>query len=150
RYWSFLLKLAKRLPSWTIQAQPGAAIGPFHWQNRRLTFEEMARLQTFPDGLKIECGRTEMQRMVGNAVPSLIGEILAREIRTQLLGRRITKPLSLLPPRLHPVPAPERTRSLPAKYSALIGEHADHPGEGKGRAALKRANPFVGTLTFQE
>jgi DNA (cytosine-5)-methyltransferase 1 len=31
RYWSFLLKLSKRLPSWTIQAQPGSAIGPFHW-----------------------------------------------------------------------------------------------------------------------
>src|SRR5690606_36479620 len=36
RYWSFLLKLAKNLPSWTIQAQPGPAIGPFHWNNRRL------------------------------------------------------------------------------------------------------------------
>src|SRR5262249_32513605 len=34
RYWSFLLKLSKRLPSWTVQAQPGAAIGPFHWKNR--------------------------------------------------------------------------------------------------------------------
>jgi DNA (cytosine-5)-methyltransferase 1 len=30
RYWSFLLKLSKRLPSWTVQAQPGPAIGPFH------------------------------------------------------------------------------------------------------------------------
>ena len=27
RYWSFLLKLAKNKPSWTIQAQPGPAIG---------------------------------------------------------------------------------------------------------------------------
>ena len=80
RYWSFLLKLAKRLPSWTVQAQPGAAIGPFHWKNRRLTFQEMCRLQTFPDGLSIGCGRTEMQRQLGNAVPSLIAEILAREI----------------------------------------------------------------------
>jgi DNA (cytosine-5)-methyltransferase 1 len=58
RYWSFLLKLSKRLPSWTIQAQPGAAIGPFHWNNRRLTFQELCRLQTFPDGLSLVCGRT--------------------------------------------------------------------------------------------
>src|SRR5207253_4163056 len=65
RYWSFLLKLSKRLPSWTVQAQPGSAIGPFHWRNRKLTFEEMCRLQTFPDGLRIEVGRTEMQRMLG-------------------------------------------------------------------------------------
>jgi hypothetical protein len=68
-----------------IQAQPGAAIGPFHWNNRRLTFQELCRLQTFPDGLSLVCGRTEMQRMLGNAVPSLIAEILAREIRRQLL-----------------------------------------------------------------
>ena len=78
-----------RVPSWTVQAQPGAAIGPFHWKNRRLTFQEMCRIQTFPDGLSIDCGRTEMQRQLGNAVPSLIAEILAREIRTQLLDRPI-------------------------------------------------------------
>jgi DNA (cytosine-5)-methyltransferase 1 len=40
RYWSFLLKLAKSRPSWTLQAQPGAAIGPFHWANRRLSAKE--------------------------------------------------------------------------------------------------------------
>src|SRR5262249_36912766 len=61
RYWSFLLKLSKSLPSWTVQAQPGSAIGPFHWKNRRLTFQELCRIQTFPDGLKIDCGRSEMQ-----------------------------------------------------------------------------------------
>jgi DNA (cytosine-5)-methyltransferase 1 len=31
RYWTFLLKLAKNRPSWTLQAQPGPAVGPFHW-----------------------------------------------------------------------------------------------------------------------
>lgn len=44
RYWSFLLKLAKNLPSWTIQAQPGPATGPFHWSNRKLSPSEMGRL----------------------------------------------------------------------------------------------------------
>ena len=86
RYWSFLLKLSKRLPSWTVQAQPGAAIGPFHWNNRKLTFQELCRIQTFPDGLSLDSGRTEMQRMMGNAVPSLIGEVLAREIRRQFFN----------------------------------------------------------------
>jgi len=37
RYWGFLLKLAKARPAWTVQAQPGTAIGPFHWSNRRAT-----------------------------------------------------------------------------------------------------------------
>lgn len=139
RYWSFLLKLAKRLPSWTIQAQPGAAIGPFHWRNRRLTFEEMARLQTFPEGLKINCGRTEMQRMVGNAVPSLIAEILAREIRRQLLNTPLDSALRLLPAKRKHIPAAEPVASLPSKYHSLVGDHAAHPGEGKGRGAVKIA-----------
>ncbi|MBK8082424.1 MAG: DNA cytosine methyltransferase [Devosia sp.] len=52
RYWNFLLKLSKRQPAWTIQAQPGPATGPFHWNNRRLSALELARLQTFPDGLR--------------------------------------------------------------------------------------------------
>ena len=137
RYWSFLLKLAKRLPSWTIQAQPGAAIGPFHWDNRRLTFYELCRLQTFPDGLSIDCGRTEMQRMLGNAVPSLIAEILAREIRRQLLDVPLTGPLHLLPLRRKSVPAPASVAPLPRKYLKYVGTHDAHPGTGKGRAATR-------------
>jgi DNA (cytosine-5)-methyltransferase 1 len=140
RYWSFLLKLSKRLPSWTVQAQPGSAIGPFHWDNRRLTFEELCRIQTFPAGLKLVAGRTEMQRMLGNAVPSLIGEILAREIRRQLLDSPINKPLQLLPPRRENVPPPEPLARLPKQYREMIGEHADHPGTGKGRRAVRLAD----------
>jgi DNA (cytosine-5)-methyltransferase 1 len=56
RYWSMLLKLAKNRPSWTLTAQPGPAIGPFHWENRRLRREELAALQTFPQGYKIAGG----------------------------------------------------------------------------------------------
>ena len=138
RYWSFLLKLAKSRPSWTIQAQPGASTGPFHWKNRRLTFEEMSRLQTFPSDVRVECGRTEMQRMVGNAVPSLIAEILAREIRNQLLGTPITLPLKLIPQKKEITPQPEDIVPLAEKYQALIGDHDDHPGTGKGNQAVKR------------
>ena len=48
RYWSFLLKLAKSRPSWTVQAQPGPAIGPFHWESRRLSIRELCRIQDLP------------------------------------------------------------------------------------------------------
>jgi DNA (cytosine-5)-methyltransferase 1 len=48
-----------------------------------LTFQEMCRIQTFPEGLSTDGGRTE--RQLGNAVPSFIAEILAREVRAQLL-----------------------------------------------------------------
>lgn len=137
RYWSFLLKLSKRLPSWTIQAQPGSAIGPFHWRNRRLSFAELCRLQTFPDGLQLDCGRTEMQRMLGNAVPSLVAEVLAREIRSQLLDSPESGPLHLLPPRRRPIPASQPLAPLPEKYRQFIGQHEPHPGTGRGRSSLK-------------
>ena len=132
RYWSFLLKLAKNRPSWTIQAQPGSAIGPFHWRSRKLTGHEMCRLQTFPDGLVFDCGRTEIQKMLGNAVPSLLAEALARAIRRQLLGdERELGALSLMPPIRSPVPDPEPVASVPSRYLKLIDNHPDHPGEGR-------------------
>lgn len=137
RYWSFLLKLAKRMPSWTIQAQPGSAIGPFHWLNRKLSTLELCRLQTFPDGLVFDSGRTEVQRMLGNAVPSLLAETLARAIRTQLLDSRVKGDRKLLPPVRRPMPEPERVKPIPKKYREYIGDHPEHPGEGKGRRAVK-------------
>jgi DNA (cytosine-5)-methyltransferase 1 len=149
RYWSFLLKLAKRLPSWTIQAQPGAAIGPFHWNNRRLTFKELCCLQTFPGDLKLDCGRTEMQRMLGNAVPSLIAEILAREVRRQLFNSPLDEPLHLLPPRRKRTPPAVEVESVPKKYHAHIGKHEAHPGTGKGRVALKRLKESDELVTAQ-
>lgn len=139
RYWSFLLKLAKNRPSWTIQAQPGTAIGPFHWRNRRLTATELCRLQTFPEGLRFDGSRTEIQRLLGNAVPSLLAEILAWEIRRQLLGLRgVPRKLKLLPPAREDQPDAEEVAPVPARYSPLLGDHADHPGEGKGRGAVSR------------
>lgn len=139
RYWNFLLKLAKTQPSWTIQAQPGSATGPFHWRNRKLSAQELCRLQTFPDGLRFDCGRTEIQRMLGNAVPSLLAEILAWEIRVQLLDAGPRPPsYKLMPPRRLPVPAAEPIAPLPARFKPLIGNHADHPGEGLGNGARQR------------
>ena len=142
RYWSFLLKLSKRLPSWTIQAQPGSAIGPFHWNSRKLTFEELCRLQTFPDGLRIEVGRTEMQRMLGNAVPSLIAEIMARAIRSQLLDSPINSALRLMPTRRLPVPSPVKVADVPEDYLEMEGDHQAHPGTGKGKGALGLPTAF--------
>lgn len=139
RYWNFLLKLAKDRPSWTIQAQPGPAVGPFHWQNRRLSTRELCRLQTFPDNVSIAGDRMSVQRQVGNAVPSLLAEILARSIRHQLIGLRpLRDPLQLLPPDRSPAPEPEPVRRVPTKYRHLVGSHAAHPGTGKGRGAQLR------------
>jgi len=139
RYWSFLLKLAKTLPSWTITAQPGSAIGPFHWRNRRLSMRELCRLQTFPDGYVVSGTRSAYQRQIGNAVPSALAELLGRCIVEQLLGGRSRRrPLTLIPLRRLPVPAATRTRPVPPNYRVLAGEHEAHPGTGKGYGAIAR------------
>lgn len=144
RYWSFLLKLAKNKPSWTIQAQPGPAIGPFHWKNRRLSMRELCRLQTFPDDVLITGARGAVQRQLGNAVPPLLAEVLGRAIRTQLLGlKRLSVPLRLLPPDRGSPPPPEPVSRVPHRFRALKGHHQPHPGTGKGY----RAATWTGAAT---
>lgn len=146
RYWSFLLKLAKTRPSWTIQAQPGPAIGPFHWESRRLSMRELCRLQTFPDDVRVLGSRASVQRQVGNAVPSLLAEVLAREIKSQLLRRKIaTEPPMLLPPIRDPIPAPEKRHKVPKRFLALEGSHEPHPGTGRGFRAQARVRDDVST-----
>lgn len=141
RYWNFLLKLAKNRPSWTIQAQPGSATGPFHWASRKLSSLELARLQTFPSGLKLQASRNEVQRMLGNAVPSLLAEVLAREIAVQLLGRgRHGHAPKLIPPVRPNMPGPEPVQAVGRPYRALIDDHADHPGTGLGKRAQQRSS----------
>jgi DNA (cytosine-5)-methyltransferase 1 len=141
RFWTFLLKLAKNRPSWTIQAQPGPAVGPFHWLNRRLSMRELCRIQTFPDNVVIFGARGSVQKQVGNAVPSLLAEVLGRAIRTQLLGLPTQQTgLALLPKRRTPVPAPEKHTDVPKEYRKLEGRHSPHPGTGQGNAARARTD----------
>ncbi len=139
RYWSFLLKLAKARPSWTIQAQPGPAVGPFHWRSRRLSARELCRLQTFPDDYHINGGIAAAQRQLGNAVPSALAEVVARAMRRQLLGDDTDLRPSLIPPRRLPTPDPEPPQEVPSKYLHLVGDHEPHPGTGKGYGAQERA-----------
>jgi len=116
RYWSFLLKLAKNKPSWTIQAQPGPAIGPFHWNNRRLSIEEMAKIQTFPDNIVFMGKRNSIQKQIGNAVPSLLAEVLSRSICKQFFNKKIASEPKLSISLKRPIPPPEQIVSAPEKY----------------------------------
>jgi DNA (cytosine-5)-methyltransferase 1 len=81
RYWSFLLKLSPDRPSWTIQASFSNNMGPFHWKNRFLRIQEIKRIQTFDDDYKITGTFRDQWRQVGNAVPPLMANILASQIK---------------------------------------------------------------------
>ena len=142
RYWSFLLKLAKSKPSWTIQAAPGPATGPFHWANRRLSRRELCRLQTFPDTFDAIGSYRSVHRQIGNAVPPAIGELIGKELLRQFLGGQPHRQLKLIPTQHFPCPEKERHQSVPKKYLGLAGPHDDHPGAGRGPGARKRAKQF--------
>jgi DNA (cytosine-5)-methyltransferase 1 len=132
KYWSFLLKLAKNQPAWTISASPGPAIGPFHWRNRLLSVRELCRLQTFPDDYKITGTRRVAQRQIGNAVPAALSELIGIEIRRQLLREQTRTRPSLVPSRRRITPRRAPTRKVARKLLHLQGNHRAHPGTGKG------------------
>ena len=132
RYWSFLLKLAKAEPAWTVPANPGPATGPFHWDSRPLAPEEILRLQTFPGSWELEGSYREQVRQAGNATPPLLAEILGRSIATQLFGADFRGCPTLSIARSARVPPPTPPRPVAARYMALAGRHDPHPGAGFG------------------
>lgn len=133
RYWSFLLKLAKDRPSWTLPAQPGPSTGPFHWDNRPLAIEEMLRIQSFPLPWALEGSRREKVRQAGNATPPLLAELLGHGVRTTLDDRT---PVSFSPSlrieRVDSVPPPRAPTPVPRNLLSAAATPVDHPGEGKG------------------
>ncbi len=132
RFWSFLLKLAKVEPAWTVPANPGPATGPFHWDSRPLAPEELLRLQTFPSFWRLDGTYREQVRQAGNATPPLLAEILGRSIKAQLSETKIRGNPMLAIARSEFVPPPTQPRPVAAEYLALSGRHDPHPGAGRG------------------
>ena len=89
--------------------------------------------------------------MLGNAVPSLLAEALAWEIRFQFLGQRRRRVKYKLMPGYRPsMPKPEPATQVPKKYLKYVGDHSDHPGTGRGpkyQSSPATANPAKRTLT---
>jgi DNA (cytosine-5)-methyltransferase 1 len=132
RYWSFLLKLAKNRPAWTLAAQVGPYTGPFHWDNRPLTDTELLRLQSFPGEWEVCGSAVQRVRQIGNATPPLLAEAIGRAIAIQFFGAEFAAVPDLLISKTNEPCEVSRVGPIPAKYQRRAKCWLDHPGSGKG------------------
>ncbi len=138
RFWSFLLKLAKNKPAWTVAASPGPATGPFHWENRRLSVAELAALQTFPANYRWPVAYRLAQAQLGNAVPPALSAAVAVALRAQCLDNLVFDATRFVPSERADCPLPERVREVPNALKGLELDKSPHPGEGMGPGAEAR------------
>lgn len=137
-YWTFLLKLAKEAPAWTLSGKPGPSTGPFHWDNRPLTIAEMLCIQSFPAEWQICGGTTRQTLQVGNATPPLLAECLGRALGEKIFGLAYEGRPTLSIARKRVVPPAAPVGEVPEAYKKHLNSQEDHPGEGKGPGASRR------------
>ncbi len=97
KFSDYLYKADPDTPVRTIKAQGGQYTGPFHWENRTFTIEELKRLQTFPDDYNINGNRQKIIHQLGNSVPPQLARILALSIAQQVFNRSLPFEIELLP-----------------------------------------------------
>lgn len=74
-------------PAYTVRANAKSRV-QFHYSlKRRLTIRECARLQTFPDSFYFPHSATSNLMQIGNAVPPMLGHIVATSISKWLEGK---------------------------------------------------------------
>ena len=72
-------RMNSKLPSLTIDT---GHRNYFHYKANRIpTVRECARLQSFPDNFVFQGSKTSQYKQVGNAVPPLLSELLAKNYR---------------------------------------------------------------------
>lgn len=97
-------------------------------EHRTLTMRECAALQTFPLDFKFCGSESDKFQLIGNAVPPVLAEALARSLRRDLLARKSPKVggalLSFIPTCASAMsPALERvTRRIEDRFGSLSGQ----------------------------
>lgn len=68
---------------------------------RYFTAREAARIQTFPDGYVFHGAWGETMRQLGNAVPVILAQAIAKSVAEKLLAAKMTELVAAHPGRLH-------------------------------------------------
>lgn len=86
KFSDFLYKADPEMPVRTLKASGGQYTGPFHWDNRKFTINELKRLQTFPDDYDIVGNYGVASKQIGNSVPPQFSRVLALSILNQVFN----------------------------------------------------------------
>jgi len=89
KFSDFLYKADPVKPVRTLKASGGQYTGPFHWENRHFTIDELKRLQTFPDDYKILGNRAIASKQIGNSVPPQFARMLALSVLDQFFDVKL-------------------------------------------------------------
>lgn len=89
KFSDFLYKADPLRPIRTLKASGGQYTGPFHWENRHFTIEELKRLQTFPDNYKMLGNRAIASKQIGNSVPPQFARMLALSVLDQFFNIKL-------------------------------------------------------------
>ncbi len=96
KFSDFLYKADPNKPIRTLKASGGQYTGPFHWENRKFTIDELKRLQTFPDDYELVGNYGVASKQIGNSVPSQFARILALSVLDQIFGVKLPFELNYL------------------------------------------------------
>lgn len=86
RFSDFLYVADPNVPTKTIVASPGKWAGPFHWNKRKFTINELKRLFSYPDNYSLAGTNIEKTKQIGNSVAPHLARILADSVKKQFFG----------------------------------------------------------------
>jgi len=98
KFSDLLYKADPDMPIRTLKAQGGQYTGPFHWENRPFSINELKRLQTFPDDYLLAGGRLAAIEQISNSVPPQFGRMLALAVLDQAFDISLPFTLGYLAP----------------------------------------------------
>ena len=121
KFSDFLYKADPKMPVRAIKAQGGKYTGPFSWESRPFTVDELKRLQTFPDAYDLVGSRGVAIHQIGNSVPPQFARMLAVAVAKQIFGKNIPIDIPLLTAS-DKLNFRTRKRELTAKYQQTAKE----------------------------